>query len=60
MEDEASHQKLKATLREAAINSTLDHPNVVSTFSYNIQPLNGSQVKGRYEEAGTDKQTVSF
>ena len=48
MEDEASHYKLKATLREAAINSTLDHPNIVSTFSYNIQPLHGPQVSWRH------------
>ena len=45
MENEASHQKLKSTLREAAINSSLDHPNIVSTYTYNIQPLNvGSNV----------------
>jgi len=44
LEDEASRNKLKAALREAAINSALDHPNIVSTFSYNIQPLCGPQV----------------
>ena len=48
MEDEASQKKLKTALREAAINSTLDHPNIVSTYSYNLQPLGGAQVgRGR-------------
>lgn len=26
-------------LREAAINATLDHPNIVPTYTYDMQPL---------------------
>jgi hypothetical protein len=26
-------------LREAAINATLNHPNVVTTYSYDLKPL---------------------
>jgi hypothetical protein len=37
--DEESELRLKTVLREAAINSTLDHANIVSTYTYNMQPL---------------------
>ena len=39
LDDEESEQRLKTVLREAAINSTLDHANVVTTYTYNMQPL---------------------
>ena len=39
MEDDVSQARLKTALREATINSTLDHPNIVSTFTYKMQPM---------------------
>ena len=39
--DSASQAKLRTALREAAINSTLDHPNIVSTYTYNMQRIMG-------------------
>ncbi len=40
MGDEANRMK---ALREAAINSTLNHPNIVSTYTHDMQPLGGTQ-----------------
>ena len=28
-------------LREAAINATLNHPHIVTTYTYDMQPLGG-------------------
>ena len=30
---------VQIALREAAINATLDHPNIVRSFTYEMQPL---------------------
>ncbi len=40
MGNEVSRMK---ALREAAINSTLNHPNIVSTYTHDMQPLGGAQ-----------------
>ena len=42
-----SQEKLRTALREAAINSTLDHPNIVSTYTYSMQQMRGAQVGTR-------------
>ena len=39
-----SQEKLRTALREAAINSALNHPNVVSTYTYNMQRMGEMQV----------------
>ena len=44
LDDAGSQEKLTTALREAAINSTLNHPNVVSTYTYNMQRMGEEQV----------------
>ena len=37
--DAMAERSRRLAIREAAINSTLNHPNVVSTYHYDMQPL---------------------
>lgn len=39
LSDASEEQTSKTALHEAAINATLDHRNIVSTYSYDMQPL---------------------
>ena len=47
MADAKSEANRKTALREAAINSTLDHPNIVTTYTYDMQPLGDEKTAGR-------------
>jgi serine/threonine protein kinase len=42
-----SQKSQQRAMLEAAITSSISHPNVVSTYSYDIQPLNASSAQTR-------------
>ncbi|GAX77123.1 hypothetical protein CEUSTIGMA_g4569.t1 [Chlamydomonas eustigma] len=44
MADVKAEHNRKTALREAAINATLNHPNIVTTYTYDMQPLGDVQV----------------
>ncbi len=46
MTDIRAEANRKTALREAAINASLNHPNIVTTFAHDMQPLADSKVRG--------------
>jgi len=40
LDDKKSDVQRKVALREAAINATLCHPNIVATYAHDMRPLN--------------------
>ena len=47
MADARAEANRKTALREAAINATLNHPHIVTTYTYDMQPLGDTQTSGR-------------
>ena len=47
MADERAEANRMTALREAAINATLDHPHIVTTYTYDMQPLGDTQTSER-------------
>ena len=41
MADAHAEANRMTVLREAAINATLNHPHIVTTYTYDMQPLGG-------------------
>ena len=47
MADVHAEANRMTALREAAINATLNHPHIVTTYTYDMQPLGDTQTSGR-------------
>ena len=47
MADARAEANRMTALREAAINATLNHPHIVTTYTYDMQPLGDTQTSGR-------------
>ena len=47
MADARAEANRKTALREAAINATLNHPYIVTTYTYDMQPLGDPNTAGR-------------
>ena len=47
MADVRAEANRMTALREAAINATLNHPYIVTTYTYDMQPLGDTQTSGR-------------
>jgi hypothetical protein len=64
MADQKEEERRLATLQEAAINETLNHPNLVMTFASEMSPLGDLNVRigggRRVEGPGHDVFLSSF
>ena len=47
MADARAEANRMTALREAAINATLNHPHIVTTYTYDMQPLGDTETSGR-------------
>ena len=47
MADARAEANRMTALHEAAINATLNHPYIVTTYTYDMQPLGDVQTSGR-------------
>ena len=47
MADASAEANRVTALREATINATLNHPHIVTTYTYDMQPLGDTQTSGR-------------
>lgn len=45
--DPQARSRCKLALREAAINASLDHPNIVRSYTHDLQPLGDPMVSER-------------